>query len=364
MSKQGQDRPRRSVTRRIALKSAAASALVLAAPAIWRQAGAAGKRIVIRDSGGPFSEAYREAFYKPFQQATGIEAVGVTSAHDPVAEVKSMVDTKTFTWNIASLGAPAAVELVRAGNYLEKHGLEKESFVAEIPADYITPYAVGSDVYSTVLAYRSDKFQGKKAPASWKDLFDLSGVPGRRGLRKYPVDMVELALLASGVTPDKLYPCDVDRAFKQLDILKPHAAAWWSSGAQATQMLVSGEVDMVPTWVSRAQAAVDAGAPVGVMWDQNIWNTNQWTILKGAPEQEACREFIKFCSDGARQAVITKYVVAGPTNPSAYKTIDEKKAVNLPTFEANRSRGIHENDNYWAENRDKVLERFNAWILA
>ena len=43
--------------------------------------------------------------------------------------------------------------------------------------------------------------------------------------------------MAAGVAPDKLYPLDVDRAFKKLEEIKPHITVWWTSGAQSAQLL-------------------------------------------------------------------------------------------------------------------------------
>jgi len=75
----------RPVSRRAFVKTAAVAASVVGAPFVWRKASAQAKRIVIRDSGGPFTPAFEQAFYKPFREATGIEAVGVASAHEPTS---------------------------------------------------------------------------------------------------------------------------------------------------------------------------------------------------------------------------------------------------------------------------------------
>ena len=37
--------------------------------------------------------------------------------------------------------------------------------------------------------------------------------------------------MADGVPWDKVYPMDIDRAFKSLDRIKPHVDVWWTSGA-------------------------------------------------------------------------------------------------------------------------------------
>ena len=349
-----------ALTRRKALVLGGAA---VSSPWIWSKAEAQARRLVVRDSGGPFTKAYEEAFYRPFREATGIEVVGVASTHEPTAQIKSMVDSKTYTWNIASITIAAIEQLVGEGEYLERHELEKDPVVAQIPPEYLSPHGVGCDVYSTVIGYRKDKFKDGKGPDSWADFWNTSAFPGRRALRKHPFDTIEGALFADGVPSDKVYPADFDRAFKSLDRIKPAISAWWTGGAQATQMLVSGEVDMVPVWVTRVQAAADAGAPVGIGWNQNLWGCDSWAILKGTPHLEACRDFIKFCSDPKRLAVITNYAAVGPVTPKSYEFIDPKKAPNLPTFPENRARGVKIDNSFWAQNKDKAIERFNTWTL-
>jgi putative spermidine/putrescine transport system substrate-binding protein len=57
----------------------------------------------------------------------------------------------------------------------------------------------------------------------------VKGFPGTRALRNDPQTVLEAALLADGVPRDKLYPLDVDRAFKKLEQIKPDIAVWWTS---------------------------------------------------------------------------------------------------------------------------------------
>src|SRR5678815_1824073 len=56
-------------------------------------------------------------------------------------------------------------------------------------------------------------------------------------MQNRPVDNLEFALLADGVAPDRLYPIAVDRAYRKLDQIKQHVAAWWKTGAQWAQRL-------------------------------------------------------------------------------------------------------------------------------
>lgn len=353
-----------SASRRRALKTAASALTVMGAPAVLQYARAQSKRIVARDDGGVYNKAYQAVYYKPFTEKTGIEVVGVQANAEPIAQIKSMVDTKSYTWDVAKISQPAILLLTQGGKvYLERHNLENDPAVRTIPAHFMSPYGVGTNVYSTVLAYRTDAFKGRKAPNSWADFWNVKDFPGRRSLRKHPFDTLEESLMASGTPTSALYPLNVDKAFANLDAIKPKVDVWWNSGAQVEQMLKSGEVDMVATWVSRPQGAMQDGAPVAVVWNQNLWGLDSWSILAGTPNADACREFIKFCSDPKRMASLTEHFPAGVTQPEAFKYIKPEIAKNSPSHPDNIRNGVQINAKYWLDNQAAVTEKFNAWVL-
>lgn len=354
---------RLDLNRRVVL---AGGASIVLAPTFWKQASAQEKTILVRDPGGPYAAGFKEAFHDPFFKATGIRSVGLQGQHEPTSLIKGMVDTKTYTWDMALLSLSAADQLFYEGQgYLEKLNI-KTPHLDSTPAQYKTEFYAGNNVFSTILAYRTDAFEGKgrKPPSSWADLFNVKDFPGRRAMRKHPFDTIESALLADGVPLDKLYPCDFDRAFKKLDTVKKDVSVWWTGGAQTSQLLKSGEVDMCPTWNARAQASIDDGAPVKIVWNQQIWSPEGWSIIKGTPKADLCREFIKFAVDPERQAVWTKHVAYGPTHPDAYKFIDAKRAALLPTMPDNLKSSIQADFKFWAKEKDKVTERFNAWVIS
>jgi putative spermidine/putrescine transport system substrate-binding protein len=352
------------VTRRAALSGGAA--VVISAPVYWKQAYAQDKRIFIRDPGGPYAPGFKEAFYEPFTKATGIEAVGLEGQHEPTSLIKGMVDTKTYTWDMALLSLSASNQLRMEGSgYLEKLEINTP-YLETTPAEYKTEYFAGNNVFATILAYRTETYEGagKEPPKTWADLFDEQKIPGRRAMRKHPFDTIEQALLADGVEGSKLYPLDFDRAFRKLDTVKKDIAVWWTGGAQTSQLLRSGEVDICATWNGRAQAAIDDGAPVKIVWRQHLWTPEGWSILKGTPKADMCREFIKFAVDPARQAIFTKHLAYGPTHPDAYKSIPAERAKVLPTAPTYLSDRIKVDDLFWAKHKDAVAERFNSWIVS
>lgn len=333
----------------------------LATPAVWTSARAQARQIVVRDPGNPYSKAFAETLYKPFEQATGIKVVGVVASIDPLAQVKSIVDTKNYIWDGMIVGEAAAATLAEQG-YLEPHGLEGKGNVGQLPAEFVTPYVVGSNVSATSIVYRTQAL-GDKGPKSWADFWNVEKFPGRRSLFKYARYTLEQALLADGVAPKDLYPCDLDRAFRSLDRIKSKIDVWWTGGAQVVQFLSSGEVDMMSAFVARALAAADAGTPVTVAWDNFLWQLDAWAMPKGGPKADLMREFMQFSCAAKPQAEMTKFIPAGPVNLSAYEAISPERAALLTTSPANRPRGIHQDLKYWAEHGAEAQRRFNAWFI-
>jgi len=356
-----------AVSRRQVVKGAGVAAFAAAFPTILtpRKAKAA-IAITVRDPGGPYVEAFGEAYYKPFNEMMKGEIVvtGVAGKHEPTAQIKSMVDTGSYTWDMAHLSI-SAHNLLRDAGYLLKLEIDDNPDVQEIPSEFRTPYLMGIDVYTTILAYRTDVYpkMGPEPTGGWKDLWDVSGIPGRRAIRKHAFDTIEQALMADGVAPADVYPCDLARAFKSLDKIKDHIDIWWTGGAQTSQLLKTHEVDMCPTWNGRSQAAIDAGAPVSVSWNQSLWSFEGMCILRDGPNVDACRKFAAFCANAERQATHTKWLAYGPTNPGAYDHIPAERAALLPTAPQNISVSTPIDSVYWGKEKDNAMEQFNDWLL-
>jgi putative spermidine/putrescine transport system substrate-binding protein len=349
-----------TMNRRHLLKTAGGAALALGMPGLSGRAFAA-TTITVADPGGPFGPAFRKAFYDPFEKATGIRVVNVAREAEPTAQFKAIVETKSYTWDVCTLTLSAR-DILAKQNLLEPIGFTRAEAPGLMP-EAITEYWMGTDVYSSVFAYRNDRFKDN-APKSWADFWNVEKFPGRRSLRKNPIDTLEQALLADGVSIDQLYPLDIERAFKSLDRIKQHIDVWWTGGAQSTQILQSGEVDLTTGWNARLQAAIDGGAPATIVWEQGLYSIEGWAIPKGCPRADAAKQFIKFCSAADRQAVFTETLAYGPTNLEAYKSISPERAKVLSTSPDNLKKMRVANENWWSENRAAASERFNSWLLS
>lgn len=347
-------------TRRTLLKGGLSSAAMLAAPALLSSAArAATGQITVSDVGGAISPALRKAFYDPFEAETGIKVISVAQESNPVTQIKLLVDTESYIWDI-SMTTPDHVKQLMAGpDYTTP--LELDIDEANYVPGTVKPNWLGFSVFSVNMALNTAQLPGPK-PASWADFWDVEAFPGRRGLHRDAWGTLEMALLADGVAPADLYPLDVDRAFAALDRIREHVAVWWSAGAENTQILQSGEVDMTDTWSARAHAAFEAGAPVEMVWD-GLYSVDGWSIHKGTPNMAAAQEFVRFCARPEQQAIYSSNVANGPSAMKAYDFIPEDRAMVLPTAPDN-IQGLRLMDSdYWGANYGALAERFNEWLL-
>ncbi len=166
-------------------------------------------------------------------------------------QIKAQAATGKPIWDVVDTPTSNCLRGGREG-LLEKLDFAKLPNAAAMPEKYRTPYSVAYEFYSTVIGYNKKTL--KKTPQSWADFWNVKAFPGTRALRNDPQTVLEAALLADGVSRDKLYPLDVDRAFKKLQQIKPDITVWWTSGGQSAQLLHDGEVDMTMIWNGRASA--------------------------------------------------------------------------------------------------------------
>lgn len=348
------------LNRRDVVKALGVAGVGLSMPAIWSsEARAQSNTLVVRDPAGTWRPALTDAYYAPFEKATGVKINAVAAEHDPTAMIKAQVDTRNFQWNVAVLTL-AAHAVLPADKYFEELDMTGPDVAELIPQARQATW-MGHDVYATVLAYSKDKF-GKAPPQSWNDFWDTGKFRGRRAMRKHAFDTIEPTLLADGVPADKLYPLDLDRAFRKLDKVKKNVDVWWTGGAQASQLIQSGEVDLCITWNGRAQAAIDGGANYGLMWNQAVWGLDGWVIPKGNPQVKLAREFVKFCANARRQAVFSKALAYGPVNPKAFAFISKERADILPTNPDYFKTMVLQDPVGWGPVKDKAVEMFDAWV--
>lgn len=350
---------RLSVTR-----SGLAAALALTAAAVFTgQARAAGE-ITFVSQGGAYQEAQTRAILDPAAELLGI-TVHQDSSPDAWPVIKTQGATGKPVWDVVDTPTK---DCIRGGEQglIEKLDFAKIPNAAGIPAAYKTPYSVPYEFYSSVLAYNKTKF-GDNPPKSWADFWDVKKFPGARALRNHPLATLEAALLADGVAPDKLYPLDVDRAFRKLEEIKPHIAVWWTSGGQSAQLLSDGEVDMEMAWNGRVSSVMKEGADVGFTYNQGFLQETSLCILKNAPNLETAVKFVNAAISPEIQANFPSYIDYGPGNPEAFKTgkISAERAAELPSSPENAAKQVLISTAWWSgPEGEEALKRWASFLQA
>jgi len=348
--------PRRDITRRRALVAIGGGIGALAAPALWSPSRAQNRTLYVNTWGGSWTATEEVAYFKPFTEATGIAVR--TVAPVSFAKLKAQVDSGKYEWDLTVIEQG---ELLRA----DRQGLVEPIDYNIIDKSKLFPNAVYSNgiascALGTNLVYRKDKYpEGMK---SWADFWDVQKFPGPRSLINNPVRVLVYALAADGVPYDKIFPLDVDRAFKKLDQIKPHIKVWWTQGNQSQQLLRDAEVNSMAMWNARASELKTQGVPAEIVWNGGMIHTTMWVVAKNAPNRDLAWKFVQFAMQPKPQADFCSRLFYGPANPEAFKFIAPEIAAQMPTNPENAKVAIWQDHEWYAANAAKVQERFTQWV--
>jgi putative spermidine/putrescine transport system substrate-binding protein len=315
-------------------------------------------QIVVNDSGGAMGTWMRKAYFDAFEKAYGIRVVE-TSPTD-FGKLRAMVESGNVEWTVTEIGGQDAIRAESMG--LVERIDDKIVDRSKFPAEARSPYVFAASVYSTVLAYRKDAFKGDH-PKTWADFWDVKRFPGPRSLRNHPVDNLEFALLIDGVPPDKLYPLDLDRAFKKLDEIKPFVTVWWTTGAQPAQLLLDKEVVLASGWNGRFFDLLVKEAPIDIEWDGGALKKGSFVIPKGAKDAYWGQKFLALMADPKLEAIYANALGYPGLNPDSIQYTDPKVAPFLPTEPNNLKKQFWISDQWWAEHAGQAIERWNQWLL-
>lgn len=355
---------RQGVTRRRLLATGAKGLAAASLGSVFgaRRASAA-SQVIVRSLGGSIDEAARKAIWEPFTKATGIEVVAV-----PLVSAKflAMAEARSTEVDVAHVGGLQALILGRKG-LLDRidYGSFARTNVEDIDRRLRDEQRIAHMAYSVVIGYSTEAFPVSRRPTSWADVWDTTRFPGPRTLSDIAVGFVDLefALIADGVSFDRLYPIDVDRAFKSMSRIRPAVKKFWETGAVAEQMFAAKEVVLGSVGNARILSLMDKGAPVGIEWNQQMRNYDYYVILKGAPHREHAERFIDFALQPERQAEFATLSLWGPTNRRTFPLLAREVAKKMASNPEHDPYSFNVNDVWWADNRDLVRERWQQWLL-
>lgn len=360
----------RRLTRRTFLATTAAGSAVAATmPRALADTAKAGEllkgsgQLTVSTWGGAYVGAQKAVFFEPFTKATGIRVI--TTGTPDAAKLKIMQDTKNVEWDLLDAEGQMMYTAQKAG-YLEPMDYDlvfkvtpKSDFIPET----IEQYGFPSVSFGWVLAWSTKTFP-TNPPQNWADFWDVNKFKGRRAVYANPRPLLEIALLADGVPRNKIYPIDVDRAFKKLDQIKKHIAVWVEDTGQYDVLLQNGEVDMMLGSLGRSFRAKQNKLPVDYTFNDGLWQQSYWVIPKNAPNAKNAMKLIAWMGQADLQAAFVAQFPYGMNNLKSYPMMKPEIVANVPTSPANLPKQVMIDPKWWTDNLAAVNRRWLEWYAS
>lgn len=328
--------------------------------------------------GGAYQKSQQLAYVEPYLKLhPDVHIRWDESSAEAVAKLRAMAEAGNITWDVVDVVASDAIRLCDEGLAME---INPDTMLAPAPdgtpasKDFgdllVSECFIPQIVYSTTFGYRTDKVPAGVAPPSKVcDVFDLKTYPGKRSLEKRPINNMEWALYCDGVAKDKIYdvlatPEGQDRALKKLGTIKDQVI-WWTAGADTPQLLADGEVFMGSTYNGRLyDLIVNQKQPVAILWDMQVFDLDGWIIPQGLSEdhKKAALDFVYFATDTQRLADQAKYIAYGPARKSSAPLVPDNMKPWMPTDPKNAKNTLLYNYEFWADYRDDIDAKFQAWL--
>ncbi len=325
-------------------------------PALFRltPAQAQPRELVVVNFGGDAVTAMTKAWADPYNKTATLKAV-IDGSGPSSAKMKAMVESGKVTWDVVDRNLIAALELGRQ-NLLEKidYSIVDKS---KVRPEHAGEWGLGSYIYANVLAYQTDAFGGR-TPKTWADFYNLKDFPGKRTMRKHIDGQLETALLADGVTPDKLYPLDVKRALDKIKSIKKDVI-FWATGAESQQVFRDREVVMGSVFNTRALVAKrESKGKVDFHFNQASAWIGAWLTPRGNPGGKDAFRFMASAQDPAGQVELFKMLGNGPVNPAASAMVPAELKAEDPGSPENYKVQIPADPEWYAANSATVLNQY------
>lgn len=348
---------------------------------IWLMLAAAGMApaaasdLVVTSWGGAYERSQINAYGVPFEKKTGT-AITWETYQGGLEQISDQVESGDIVWDIVDVFAHDARVGCEEGlfeklpeSFYSSNRIDEDLLIAR-PNDCVGP----NILWSWVTAYDVRAF-ADGVPQTISDFFDLERFPGKRAISVYPQANLEMALVADGVRPDRVYEVlssdeGVERAFRKLSQLRG-SLEFWSAGEEPVEMLRNGDVAMATAYSGRTgAAALEGDTLIRTVFDGQVVEEEWLVVVKDTPRQETAIEFLAHVAEPRQQAEQAKWIPYGPMRRTALDLIEQgepwfhtgKRVLPyLPTTTTRLNRSVISNPAFWAENSAALSERFATW---
>ncbi len=336
--------------------------------------------------GGAYQESQLKAYVEPYLEMNpDVKVVWDESSGEGVAGMRAQSEANNVTWDLVDATAADTMRLCDEGLAME---IDHDEVLAPAPDGTPASEDFGDEMlvsdcfipqiaYSYTFGYRTDVADWNgNAPTKICDVFDLENFPGKRSLEKRPHNNMEWALMCDGVAQEDIYDMlETDegqqQAFDKLETIRDQTV-WWTSGAEAPQLLADKEVVFGSAYNGRLFSLIEEqNQPIAMMWDAQSYDLDGWVIPEGLdePTLNRVKDFLWFATDTQRLADQAAYISYGPARKSSAALVGKHAvlgidmAPHMPTNPDNATNSFVQNYTWWADYRDDLDAKFQAWLV-
>lgn len=320
-------------------------------------------KLVVAGWGGAYGQAMRKAVLDPYRDNSRIEIeviAGTDGSGLPAAG----------SWDVADVSPAVARRACAAGDLAMLDEI-RPSAGDFIPGSF-GRCGIGSFAWSSLVLVDPKAFR-KGLPETLADVFDGRRFKQKRAFARSPRYLLEMALLADGVPPGRVYGelstrDGLKRAFKKLDGIRK-LIVWADRPEAALKLLGRGEVGIATAFSGRAFYAIASELkPYRMIWDGQIYDLSVWVVSGRSQAKAEAIDFVSFATRADRLAAFSRWYPYGPVRLSAlglvgkHPTLGIDLAPFLPTSAANMTTALRFNELFWQHNEGALRQSLEAWI--
>ena len=334
--------------------------------------------------GGAYTESQIKAYVDTYKDPGSIKFENYNGG---LGEVRAQVESGNVAWDVVDVLPDNAITGCDEGLFEDISSEYKDFPTAPDGTGMIKDMANNgvtnlSDCcapqifWTYVVFYDPDAFSGEK-PSSIADFFDTAKFPGKRGIHTWANAIVEMALVADGVSVDGVYNVlkdqtgALDRAFAKLDTIKDDVV-FWSAGSKPLELVKSGEVVMSIAYNGRVGAAnLSEGENFEYIWEGQVIEQEYICLVAGSPNRDEALEWMKWASAPEQQAGQAKYITYGPMRASGIDIIAAGEPwfhngidvmAHMPNTPERLKISVMGDPVWWSDNGAEIHERYGAWM--
>ena len=339
--------------------------------------------------GGKFQSNLIEQWVLPAAESDGIQ-IETEAWNGDYSALTTRIERNLNNWDIIHVESmyvmnPKYKELFKA-----YEGRELPSLINEVRADKVTGklivegYAVPVLEYGYLIAGRNDNIEGKAiSEMDWIDFWNVKDIPGKRGLRDFPVGNIEAALSSKGydvkeyLYAEKNQMTITTKVKEALDILSELEGnvIWWKSGDSLQQGIESGDMTLAAAWSGRVLSAsrslcgdIEKPNPSSCVIDASaksaFISTDWWIIPTNAPNARKADELLQaLYSIDAQRGASNFSSKEGYAVPIQNLQIDDpiaKRVLGMGQSQ-NSSKIARIDEEFWSKNYTEVQRLWNDW---